>query len=61
MKQEIIDKLPPDAQKEFLKLAMKLDEKTKQDIKAESILIYLYKILKKYLNNIFVVEKNYDG
>ena len=27
MKQEIIDKLPPDAQKEFLKLAMKLDEK----------------------------------
>ena len=31
MKQEIIDKLPPDAQKEFLKLAMKLDEKTKQD------------------------------
>ena len=30
MKQEIIDKLPPDAQKEFLKLAMKLDEKTKQ-------------------------------
>ena len=31
MKQEIIDKLPPDAQKEFLKLAMKLDEKTKQE------------------------------
>jgi len=31
MKREIIDKLPPDAQKEFLKLAMKLDEKTKQD------------------------------
>ena len=30
MKQEIIDKLPPDAQKEFLKLAMKLEEKTKQ-------------------------------
>jgi hypothetical protein len=25
MKQEIIDKLPPDAQKEFLKLAMKLE------------------------------------
>ena len=36
-------------------------EKQKQDIKAESILIYLYKILKKYLNNIFVVEQNYDG
>ena len=31
MKQEIIDKLPPGAQKEFLKLAMKLDEKTKQE------------------------------
>ena len=31
MKQEIIDKLPPDAQKEFLRLAMKLDEKTKQE------------------------------
>ena len=31
MKQEIIDKLPPDAQKEFLKLAMKLDEKNKQE------------------------------
>src|SRR6056300_993832 len=31
MKQEIIDKLPPDAQKELLKLAMKLDEKTKQE------------------------------
>ena len=31
MKKEIIDKLPPDAQKEFLKLAMKLDEKTKQE------------------------------
>jgi len=31
MKQEIIDKLPPDAQKEFLKLAMKLSEKTKQE------------------------------
>jgi predicted phage terminase large subunit-like protein len=30
MKQEIIEKLPPDAQKEFLKLAMKLEEKTKQ-------------------------------
>ena len=30
MKQDFIEKLPPDAQKEFLKLAMKLDEKTKQ-------------------------------
>ena len=27
MKQDFIDKLPPDAQKEFLRLAMKLDEK----------------------------------
>ena len=31
MKQDFIEKLPPDAQKEFLKLAMKLDEKTKQE------------------------------
>ena len=31
MKPDFIDKLPPDAQKEFLKLAMKLDEKTKQE------------------------------
>ena len=31
MKSDFIDKLPPDAQKEFLKLAMKLDEKTKQE------------------------------
>ena len=30
MDQDYIDKLPPDAQKEFLKLAMKLSEKTKQ-------------------------------
>ena len=30
MNQDYIDKLPPDAQKEFLKLAMKLSEKTKQ-------------------------------
>ena len=30
MKQDFIEKLPPDAQKEFLKLAMKLNEKTKQ-------------------------------
>ena len=31
MKPDFIEKLPPDAQKEFLKLAMKLDEKTKQE------------------------------
>ena len=31
MKPDFIDKLPPDAQKEFLKLAMKLDEKTKHE------------------------------
>ena len=29
MKPDFIEKLPPDAQKEFLKLAMKLDEKNK--------------------------------
>ena len=31
MKPDFIEKLPPDAQKEFLKLAMKLDEKTKEE------------------------------
>ena len=30
MKQDFIDKLPPDAQKQFLKYAIKLSEKTKQ-------------------------------
>ena len=30
MRQEIIDKLPPDAKKEFLKYAIKLSEKKKQ-------------------------------
>ena len=30
MKQEIIDKLPPDAKKQFLKYAIKLSEKKKQ-------------------------------
>jgi len=37
MKQEIIDKLPPDAQKEFLRLAMKLEEKTKQDLLQQAV------------------------
>ena len=40
MKQDFIEKLPPDAQKEFLKLAMKLDEKTKQT-KIHGDLFYL--------------------
>ena len=31
MKQEVIDKLPPDAKKQFLKYAIKLSEKKKQD------------------------------
>ena len=31
MKQEIIDKLPPDAKKEFLKYAIKLSEKRNKD------------------------------
>ena len=30
MKQEIIDKLPPDVQKEYMKMAIKLSEKEKQ-------------------------------
>jgi hypothetical protein len=31
MKKDFIEKLPPDAQKEFLKLAMKLEEKSKKE------------------------------
>ena len=38
MKQDFIEKLPPDAQKEFLKLAMKLNEKTKQSKVHDSFL-----------------------
>ena len=39
MNKDYIDKLPPDAQKEFLKLAMKLNEKTKQSKVHDSFLI----------------------
>ena len=40
MKQDFIEKLPPDAQKEFLKLAMKLDEKTKQTKIHDDVFIF---------------------
>ena len=49
MKQEIIDKLPPDAQKEFLKLAMKLDEKTKQTKVHDSFLDFVRHVWTKFI------------
>ena len=49
MKQEIIDKLPPDAQKEFLKLAMKLDEKTKQTKVHDSFLDFVKHVWPEFI------------
>ena len=49
MKQEIIDKLPPDAQKEFLKLAMKLDEKTKQTKIHDSFLDFVRHVWPQFI------------
>ena len=49
MKQEIIDKLPPDAQKEFLKLAMKLSEKTKQSKVHDSFLDFVKHVWPEFI------------
>jgi len=49
MKQEIIDKLPPDAQKEFLKLAMKLNEKTKQSKVHDSFLDFVKHVWPEFI------------
>ena len=49
MKQEIIDKLPPDAQKEFLRLAMKLDEKTKQDSVYKDFLTFVKHVWPEFI------------
>ena len=49
MKQEIIDKLPPDAQKEFLKLAMKLEEKTKQEKIHDSFLDFVRHVWPEFI------------
>ena len=49
MKREIIDKLPPDAQKEFLKLAMKLDEKTKQTKVHDSFLDFVKHVWPEFI------------
>ena len=49
MKQEIIDKLPPDAQKEFLKLAMKLEEKTKQEKVHDSFLDFVKHVWPEFI------------
>jgi predicted phage terminase large subunit-like protein len=49
MKQEIIDKLPPDAQKEFLRLAMKLEEKTKQEKIHDSFLDFVKHVWPEFI------------
>ena len=37
MDQDIIDKLPPDVQKEYMKMAIKLSEKEKQSKKLQVV------------------------
>ena len=49
MKQDFIEKLPPDAQKEFLKLAMKLDEKTKQTKIHDSFLDFVRHVWPQFI------------
>ena len=49
MKQDFIEKLPPDAQKEFLKLAMKLNEKTKQTKVHDSFLDFVKHIWPEFI------------
>ena len=66
MKSDFIDKLPPDAQKEFLKLAMKLDEKTKQEKVHKDFLAFVRHVWpefiegkhhKKFLKNLISLRK----
>jgi predicted phage terminase large subunit-like protein len=49
MNQDYIDKLPPDAQKEFLKLAMKLSEKTKQSKVHDSFLDFVKHVWPEFI------------
>jgi len=49
MKQDFIEKLPPDAQKEFLKLAMKLNEKTKQSKVHDSFLDFVRHVWPEFI------------
>ena len=49
MKQDFIEKLPPDAQKEFLKLAMKLNEKTKQTKVHDSFLYFIKHVWPEFI------------
>ena len=49
MKQDFIEKLPPDAQKEFLKLAMKLNEKTKQTKVHDSFLDFVKHVWPEFI------------
>ena len=49
MKPDLIEKLPPDAQKEFLKLAMKLDEKTKQEKVLKDFLAFVKHVWPEFI------------
>ena len=49
MNQDYIDKLPPDAQKEFLKLAIKLNEKTKQSKVHDSFLDFVKHVWPEFI------------
>ena len=49
MKQDFIEKLPPDAQKEFLRLAMKLDEKTKQETVNKDFLSFVKHVWPQFI------------
>jgi len=52
MKPDFIEKLPPDAQKEFLKLAMKLDEKTKQEKVHKDFLAFVKHVWPEFIQGI---------
>ena len=49
MKQEIIDKLPPDVQKEYMKMAIKLSEKEKQIKVQEDFLTFVKHVWPEFI------------
>ena len=49
MKQEVIDKLPPDAKKQFLKYAIKLSEKKKQSQVNDDFLTFVKHVWPEFI------------
>jgi hypothetical protein len=49
MKKDFIEKLPPDAQKEFLKLAMKLEEKSKKEKVHDDFLTFVKHVWPEFI------------